>query len=202
MDIRELDDAVSALIRRKKYAEAEALLQEARREAVEKADLDTADFVLSELTALCCQMEPPEIARAIEFCKERETIRNTGYNKWQTAMMLYWSAHNYSQTVAKAREAVQKSLDEADTKTAYSALSLLGLALLELDRADEAAAVLANIEDMVQQRKSLVVGDETLFLERANVRGLDRPTIRRIATILGPVCRDVTFAKRLQALSS
>lgn len=201
MDIRELNEAASALIQRKKFAEAEALLLGARREAVEKVDLDTVDFVLSELTALCCQMEPTDITRAAEFCLEREAARNTGYNKWQTAMMLYWSAHNYSQTVTKAREAVQKATEEGDTKTTYSALSLLGLALLELDRTDEASAILGKIEDMVRQRKSLVVGDETLFLERANARGLERPTIRRIANTLAPVCRDATFASRLQALS-
>lgn len=201
LDIRELDKTVSALIQRKQFAEAEALLVEARREAVEDVDLDTVDYVLSELTELCCVMEPPDITRAAEFCLEREAVRNTSYNKWRTAMMFYWSAHDYSQTVAKAREAVQKAMDEGDTKTAYSALSLLGLALLELDRTDEATATLGKIEDMVRQRKSLVVGDETLFLERANARGLERTTIRRIAKVLAPVCRDATFAGRLQALS-
>jgi hypothetical protein len=201
VDIRELSETVSALIQRKEFAEAETLLLEVRREAEEKVDLDTVDFVLSELTAVCCQMEPPDITRAAEFCREREAARNTGYNKWQTAMMFYWSAHNYSQTVTKAREAVQKATEEGDTKTAYSALSLLGLTLLELDRTDDAAAILGKIEDMIRQRKSLVVGDETLFLERANVRGLERPTIRRIANILAPVCRDAMFASRLQALS-
>ena len=201
MEFRDLSEAVSALIQRKKFAEVEALLLEARREAVEKFDLDRVDFVLSELTALCCQMEPPDITRAAEFCREREATRNTGYNKWQTAMMLYWSANNHSKTVTKAQEAVQKATEEGDTKTAYSALSLLGLALLELDRTDDVTAILGKIEDMVRQRKSLVVGDETLFLERANARGLERPSIRRIANILAPVCRDTTFASRLQALS-
>lgn len=201
MDIRQLEKAVNALIQRRQFSEAETLLLEARRQAVEQADLDALEFVLSELTELCCVMEPPDIIRAAEFSLEREAVRNTGHNKWQSAMMFYWSAHNYPQAVAKAQEAVQKAMDERDTSTAYSALSLLGLALLELDRTDEAIAILSKIEDMVQERKSLVVGDETLFLERANARGLERPTIRRIARVLAPVCRDAAFASRLQALS-
>lgn len=201
MDIRELVGTVDALIQSRQFAEAETVLLEAHKRAVEEADLDTVDFVLSELTALCCLMEPPDIVKAAEFCLEREAARNTGYNKWQPAMMFYWSAHNYPQTVAKAQEAVQKAKDEGDAKTAYSALSLLGLALLELDRTDEAIAILGKIEDMVRERKSLVVGDETLFLERAIARGLERPTIRRIAKVLAPVCRDAEFAGRLHALS-
>jgi hypothetical protein len=200
MDIRKLDETVSVLVQEKQFAQAEALLFDARREAAEKADVDALDFVLSELAALCGLMEPPNISRAVEFCLEREAARNTGYNKWQTAMTLYWSAHDCSRTVTKTREAVQKAMEEGDTRTAYSALSLLGLALLDLHRTDEAGATLREIEDMVGQRKRVVVGDETLFLERANARGLERPTIKSTASILAPVCRDAAFAERLRAL--
>jgi hypothetical protein len=146
-------------------------------------------------------MEPPDIARAEELCLEREAVRNTGYNKWQTAMTLYWTVHDCSRTVTKSREAVQKAMEEGDTKTAYSALSLLGLALLELDRTDEAGVTLGEIGDMVRKRRRIVVGDETLFLARANTRGLERPTIKSIASILAAVCRDAAFAERLQALA-
>jgi hypothetical protein len=201
MDIRKLDETVSVLVKEKQFAQAEALLLEARREAAEKADPDDLDFVLSELVGLCSLMEPPNISRAEEFCLEREAARNTGYNKWQTAMTLYWSAHDCARTITKAREAVQKAMEEGDTSTTYSALSFLGLALLDLDRTDEAGATLREIEDIVRRRKRIVVGDETLFLERANTRGLQRPTIKSIASILAPVCRDAAFAERLQALA-
>jgi len=72
---------------------------------------------------------------------------------------------------------------------------------LELDRIDEAGVTLTEIGEMVRQRKRIVVGDETLFLGRANTRKLERPTIKGIASILAPVCRDAAFAERLQALA-
>jgi hypothetical protein len=53
---------------------------------------------------------------------------------------------------------------------------------------------------MVRERKRIVVGDETL-LERANPRGLERPTIKSIASILATFCRDAAFAERLKALA-
>jgi hypothetical protein len=101
----------------------------------------------------------------------------------------------------KAREAVEKATDERDTNTRYSALSLLGLALLDLDHTEEAGATLIEIYDMVRERQRIVVGDETLFLERAHKRGLDRSIIKSIATTLAPVCRDNAFAERLQTLA-
>jgi hypothetical protein len=70
-----------------------------------------------------------------------------------------------------------------------------------LDRTDEAGVTLREIGDMVRERKRIVVGDETLFLERANPRGLERPTIKSIASILATFCRDAAFAERLKALA-
>jgi len=72
---------------------------------------------------------------------------------------------------------------------------------LELDRTDEARVTLREIGEMVRQRKRIVVGDETLLLERANTRGLERATIKTLASILAPVCSDAAFAERLQALA-
>ena len=75
------------------------------------------------------------------------------------------------------------------------------MALLGLDRTEEAGATLIEIYDMVRQRQRIVVGDETLFLERAYTRGLDRSILKSIATTLAPVCRDKAFAERLQILA-
>jgi len=201
MDIRQLSETVTGLIRRKQFGQAEAMLSAARQETTESGDFDALDFVLSEFAALCGQMEPPDIARVEAFCLEREAVRNTGYNKWQTAMTFYWVVRDSRRTVIKSREAVQKATEEKDSKTLYSALSLLGLALLELDRIEEAGATLNEIGNMARRKMRIVVGDETLFLERANERGLDRPTIKDIANILAPVCRDQSFAERLRALA-
>jgi len=112
MDIRKLNETVSVLIRSKQYAHADAILSEARREAADKADLDALDFVLSEFAGLCGQMEPPDVARAVEFCLEREAVRNTAYNKSQTAMTLYWTVRDCTRKVTKSREAVQKAMEE------------------------------------------------------------------------------------------
>ena len=59
----------------------------------------------------------------------------------------------------------------------------LGLALLGLDHTDEAGANLREIEVILWQGGQIVVADETLFLRWTNMRGLERPTIKSIASI-------------------
>src|SRR3984957_15208599 len=201
MDIQKLDKTVDALIRTKQFAEAEAILSEARQEATDSADPNALDWVLSHFVFLCWAKEPPDVLRAKQFCLEREAAREPAYNKYRTARTYYWPANDHPRTVMKAREAVEKATDEGDTNTRYSALSLLGLALLDLDRSEEAGATLIEIYEMVRQRQRIVVGDETLFLERAHTGGLDRSILKSTAPPLAPVCRDKAFAERLPSLA-
>ena len=86
----------------------------------------------------------------------------------------------------------------------YQSLGLLGAALLDLHYRDEAIRVLYEIEKMIAARLQIVVGDETLFLERlhAEMKEAKIPsTIQGIAKTLAPVCRDPEFAIRLKRLA-
>jgi len=135
---------------------------------------------------------------------EREQSVGTGYAKLQYAMTLYWSMNDPSRTIAKAQEAVAKGREERDDKTVYQSLGLLGLALLDLHQHDQARTVLDDIGAMVAARLRIVVGDETLFLERLHTRTEDqnvKATIRQIAQQLAPVCRDAEFSARLKTLA-
>jgi hypothetical protein len=108
-------------------------------------------------------------------------------------------------TVTKAREGITAATAEQDDKTVYQGLGLLGLALLDLRQDDEAVRVLGEIERMVAARLRIVVGDETLFLERLFVQTKAEKTknaIQEIARILWPVCREAAFADRLKTLAN
>lgn len=75
---------------------------------------------------------------------------------------------------------------------------------LDLRRDEEAIRVLGEIEKMVMARLRIVVGDETLFLERLFAYTNEvktRTTIRGIAGTLWRVCREPAFAERLKALA-
>jgi hypothetical protein len=57
---------------------------------------------------------------------------------------------------------------------------------------------------MVAERWRIVVGDETLFLERLRAQTKDMKTITAIQGLtktLSPVCRDAAFKARLQKLT-
>jgi len=142
--------------------------------------------------------------KAESYCLERERITGTGYAKLQYAMTLYWAMDEPTRTVTKAREAIAVSRQERDDKTAYHAFGLLGLALLDVHQDDEAVRVLDEIHKMVAARLRIVVGDETLFLERLRAQTKDVKTIatiQGIAKTLSPVCRDPQFSARLRKLA-
>lgn len=136
--------------------------------------------------------------------QDREQEIGRGYAKAQQAMSLYWKMDDPVAAIAKAREAIAASTQERDDGTAYQALGLLGLALLDTHQDKEALAVLDEICRIVSRRPRIVVGDETLFLERLRTRTQDQQTIATIqglAKTLASACRDPEFKARLQKLT-
>lgn len=186
----------------RKFEEAETKLLEAHREASKLNDVKAlGEHILPLLVELYSSLEPPNLTKAEAFCREREQVDARAYSKLQTAMLLYHVARDYPRAVDKLEEAITQGKAESDESTVYSSLSVLGQALLQLDRKSEAVRVLKHIEQMIVAKKAFVVGDETLFLENARTRGLEVPTIKRLAAILAPLCRDAEFADRLRALA-
>jgi hypothetical protein len=202
MDLRTLSELVPVLIMEEKFEEAERKLLEAHREASQQNDVEAlGEHILPMLVQLYCSQEPPNLIKAEAFAREREQVDARAYTKLQTAMMLYHVARDYPRAVAKLEDAVSQGKAENDDGTVYSSLSVLGQALLQLDRKNEAVRVLKEIEQMVLAKKPFVVGDETLFLESARAQGLEMPTVRRLASILAPECSDPEFGDRLRALA-
>ncbi|MBZ5613681.1 MAG: hypothetical protein LAO23_06705 [Acidobacteriia bacterium] len=192
------------LIDSEKFDVAESELQKAKSRLSAAADRDALDHVLSLLVTLNLSKEPSNLAKAESYCAEREQSIGTGYAKLQYAMTIYWSLDDPSRAVAKAREAVAKGREEGDDRTVYQSLGLLGLALLDLHENDQARNVLEDIGKMVAARVRIVVGDETLFLERFHALTEDqriKVTIQQIAQQLAAVCRDAEFRARLKTLA-
>jgi hypothetical protein len=204
MDFLKLDERIMELIDSGKFDAAEVELHQAKLQASNAADHQALDHVLSLLVTLSSVKRPPDLSKAEAYCLEREQVIGTGYAKAEYAMTLYWTMDDPARTVTKAREAIAASRHENDDKTVYQLFGLLGLALLDLHQDEESIRVLDEIHKMVAERRRIVVGDETLFLERLRVQTKDVrtiSTIQKIATTLSPVCRDPEFTARLKKLA-
>jgi tetratricopeptide (TPR) repeat protein len=202
MNLRTLSDLIPTLIIEGKFGDAETKLLEARRDALAVNDVKAlGEHILPLLVNVYSSQEPPNLTKAEAYSRELEQVDPRAYTKLQTAMLLYHVAGDYPHAIAKLEQAVSQGKAENDESTVYSSLSVLGQALLQLDRKSEAVRVLKEIEQMVLTRKSFVVGDETLFLESARARGLELPTVKKLASVLAPLCRDPEFANRLRALA-
>lgn len=205
MDFLELDRRIMKLLAARQFDVVEQELNRAKLRASEEGDNSTLEQVLSSLVELYCSMHPPDLAKAESYSLERERISGTGYAKLQTAQVLYWAVHDADRTVLKVQEAIEAANREHDDKTVYQSLGLLGLALLDLHKADEVRQVLNEIERMVSAKRRIVVGDEAVFLERLFAQTTEmgiRESIRRIAAVLSPLCHETQFKNRLAMLAN
>lgn len=202
MDLRTLSDLIPTLIMKRKFGEAETKLLAAHQQALAVNDVKAlGEHILPLLVHVYASQEPPNLTKAESYSRERERLDPRAYSKLQTAMLLYHVAGDYPRAVVKLEEAISQGRRENEDGTVYSSLSVLGQALLQLDRKGEAIRVLKETEQMVLTNKSIVVGDETPFLEGIRARGLELSTVKRLASVLAPLCRDPEFANRLRALT-
>jgi tetratricopeptide (TPR) repeat protein len=198
---RELSDSISELIVAEDFQRAEQVILDAQRKADAQGDAEIKHLVLSELIELYCIWDPPLWSKAEALSEKREQLVHSAYSKLQTAMILHRGVHDYQRAIKKLEEAVSDGRAERDDKTVYTSLSLLGQTHLELGKNDEALAVLSQIEEMVERKASVVVGDETCFLERLRLQSLETERVARLASILSSACRDRDFKERLRALA-
>jgi tetratricopeptide (TPR) repeat protein len=197
---RELSDSISELIAAENFEQAEQVILEAKKKADAQDDVETKRLVLSELIELYCIWAPTLWDKAEVLSEEREQLAQSAYSRLQTAMILQHGIRNRGRAIEKLKEAVAEGRGERDDKTVYTSLSLLGQAHLELGQSKEALAVLSQIEEMVGRKASIVVGDETCFLEELRLRSLETERVSRLASTLSSVCRDPDFKERLRAL--
>jgi hypothetical protein len=199
-----VDDAherATRLIATGRFAEAEDFLLNARADAAAENCQATMQVVFGLLVELH-SVHSPNAAKAEAVCLEREQVVGGAYSRLQTASMRHWFLRDYAGSVAKARQAIVDGELERDEPTIYTALSLLGLGLLELGDDVAAAELVDRIGEMIAARRRVVIGDETHFLEELNTRGLRRPEIKQIASTLAPLCPDPEFAQRLSRLAA
>ena len=196
----ELNLRVARLIAERKDEDAFHAIEEAENQAKSLRDTVLHEQVLGQYVSLYSLKNPPNLQKAEFYSRERERLNPTGDNKLQTASLLYWTVGDAVRARAQTEDALRAAKDEGDTRTLYQGLGLLGLVLLDLQQWPAAVEVFREIQQMIAEKRSVVVGDETLFLERLYSAGLEKEAIGAVARILAPVCRDPEFVKRLEAL--
>jgi len=183
------------------FQKAEEVLSQARSTAESQSDRTLLNYVLTELIGLYQISEPPLWTKAEALSNERENLVPSAQNMLQTAMILYYGLADYARVVPKVEKAIEQGRQEGDDKAVYTSLSLLGQTYLELGQMQKAVAILAGLEEMVANRRPVVIGDETSFLERLRTQGLEVDRIAKLASVLSPICRDASFKERLEVLT-
>jgi hypothetical protein len=198
----ELTRSVLSLIGAHDFNAAEELLDSAKTTALASNDSDALSDVLSQGMNFFWLMEPPRAAKAEQWASEYEELHGTLWAKLQTVDMFRICARESERAIAEANRVIALAEQAHDDSTLYTALSWLGLAQLDTGRNRDAAVVLDRIRQMITERRRIVIGDETSFLERMYAAGESRETVRRLARTLAPYCRDQAFSDRLSQLGA
>ncbi|HEV2114304.1 MAG TPA: hypothetical protein VGR50_09140 [Terriglobales bacterium] len=201
LNVRPILEHVWRLLAAKQFGAAEKALVEARADAIAKQDSEAERDILLELIGLYRVMDPPDVGRAEAAATELETLDPSARIKLYMATLLYYGAHDSERALAKSQETMRKAEEEHDYSSKYSSLGLQGLALLDLERLDEATKVLNEIQEIISNGDSFVAGDELSFLERAYAKGISIHQVRQIAASVVPLCKDPVFLRRLRRLS-
>ncbi|HET9695498.1 MAG TPA: hypothetical protein VFP40_01445, partial [Terriglobales bacterium] len=133
---------------------------------------------------------------------EHEQLHGTGWARLHTVHMFHVCARDPERTITEANRVIALAEQASDDSTLYTALASLGLALLDTGRITDAVGILDRIEKMITERRRIVIGDETSFLERMYAAGESRETIRWLAGILAPYCHEQPFTDRLNKLAA
>ncbi|HZS96474.1 MAG TPA: hypothetical protein VFA40_06830 [Terriglobales bacterium] len=185
MDEQELDGVVARLLQEEQYAIAEKTLRRVHAEALEANRVDPAVRALGHLTGLYTMQE--SLGDAEDCHAEIEKLEGTAWSLVSFSWFYLYGKQDFQEAAVKSEEAIARARQQGDTSALYAALSARGQSLIKLDRSAEVEEVLAEMLEMVSQRKKLVPGDELLLLELAKSKGIaqqyvspdsnDRPTL-------------------------
>lgn len=202
MDVREVIEQCTTILRPGVTREAEEMLVKALTESSGAFDCQDRYLLLSQLIFACSLADPPKWGEVEKLCEERETVWPRAESMLQTGMMFFWSQEDYERAIPKLREAIElgrKQNHEYDSTVIYQALSTLGHAFVKLGRKSEAVEVLSDVERMVPGQ--VVVGDETGFLEALLEQSVALDRVAKLAAILAPLVRDDEFRERLTSVA-
>jgi hypothetical protein len=167
LDWLEIDSRVHELIKGNRLPEAEALLLKSYEELKETKHVEDLDYVIGSLAQFYSMPEAEDRSKAEQFFLEREDLSPEAHAKLQTATFYFYVLRDFSKTIEKVNEIGIRPAPRA-SPSYYSGLALKGQALIELNRIEEAAQVLDEMQTLIQPSDApLPYGDEINFLERA-----------------------------------
>jgi hypothetical protein len=188
------------LTKAKQLNEAETFLLRCYEELKLTDQTEDLEYVIGALAHFYSMPETEDRGRAERFFLEREGLSGDLHSKLETATFYFYVLRDFSKTVEKVKE-MGVVHGAHSSPSYYSALSLMGQALLELNRIEEADRILKEMYVMVQSDEThLPYGDEINFLEHASLHPALASKCRLVAVDILPRIRSKEYAKRAQRL--
>ncbi len=199
-DTVSLDKDVNDLIRKGERNKAEERLLRARSELKLTGSIEDLEYVVSRLAHFHSTPSAENLEKAEAYFLESEVLMPGAGTKYQTAMFYYYVVRDSQKTVGKVDE-IKPSQVIADRASYYSALTLKGQALIDLQRRDRAGEVLQELLSMVKTNPvGLPYGDEINLLQAAISDPVLAPHCREALELIIPRIRSNEYVEKAKAL--
>ena len=196
----EIDTRVHELICSDRLREAETLLLNSYRQLQESKQVEDLNFVISSLAQFYSMPEVEDCSKAEQFFLEREELSPEASAKLQTATFYFYVLRDFAKTIQKVNEIGVLPAPRA-SPSYCSELVLKGQALLELNRIEEAAQVLDEMQVLIEPTDARpLYGDEINFLERAISHPALEAKSRTLLVGIVPRIRSREYAERSKQL--
>ena len=199
-DAVSFDKEVNNLIREGQRDKAEERLLRARSELKLAGSIEDLEYVVSRLARFYSTPGAENLEKAEAYFLESEVLLPGAGTKYQTAMFYYYVVQDSQKTVGKVDE-IRPPQVVADRGSYYSALTLKGQALIDLERQDHTGEILQALLDLIKANPAgLPYGDEVNLLQAAISNPILMPRCREILHLIIPKIRSQEYVEKAKAL--
>jgi hypothetical protein len=202
MKMSDFDLQMQTYIRDKKYDDAERFMLE--RYAQVKANGTPTELrdILDQAAMFYRLPFKRNLAMAEHYYHEMEAI----FPGWETDLRVtsfyFYRLRDFAKTIDRVTAmAARKDSDKEPVQFLYSALSLKGLALIYLNRFEEAVLVLRELDRIISSTPNQVpYGDEFNFLSAMMDANIDPKGCKDLAAVIVNRVRDKEFKDKYRAI--
>lgn len=198
MKMWDIDLKVSTYLHQKEYDQAENLLLEQYPEVKARGNATEIRHILNGLATFYSLPFKKNLSRAESYFREMEAVLPSCETDLRIASFYFYSLRDFAKTVERvqAMDAYERQ-EKKDIQFYYSALTLKGQALLYLNRTEEAAAALRELERIIATSpKQVPYGDEFNFLDQMTQQKLELKLCKQLAAVIVDRVRDPEFRNK------
>lgn len=202
MEMWDIDTHVLSYIQNGEYEQAEQFLREQYTEVKARGNSTALRHILLEIAHFYCLPFKKHLRQAEVYYREMESTFPDRETDLRIAMFYFYNLRDFTKTVDRvSKMGAVDFQNKKDIQFYYSALALKGQALLCLNRDQQAATILKELERIIAAApRQVPFGDEFNFLNEMTQRKREPELCKELTKVIIARIKDQEFKDKFLAL--